>query len=802
MDDLFQDLKYTFRVIVRQPGFTVLIVVILALGIGVNTAIFSLVNAVILRPLPFPDSSRLIQIKQDLPGYGPNPLVYVRELRNWQKENRSFSQIEAYGPEMANLSGSAEAEHVSLARVSGGFFRMLQILPIKGRDFLPEEDSAGGQPVTLLSEGLWKRRFAGDVNVLGKTVTVDDKVYTVVGIIPTSFQIPGPYTMAIDLWMTLASAGSQAKYGGGVLVQVIGRLKPGVPARAAAAELDNISGAMAKGRALPKAVPVSWQEEVIGEMKPRLLVFLGAVGFVLLIACANIANLLLSRAAVREKEIAVRTALGAERMRILRQLLTESMVLATLGALLGLVFAFWAKNLLHTAITAQMGHIPKVSIDPRVLGFTVGLALLTGVLFGLAPALRSSRIELVESLKEGGRGSRGSKHHRLSDLLVIAEVAIALVLLIGAGLLLRSMLLLQRVDPGFRLGNILCMTIDLTPSKYPKPRDQASYFQRVIERVQALPGVQSAALSACVPLGHFGMQMSGVEVEGRPAPEDDRDQRISFNVVSSDYFRTMNISLRAGRYFSEADSEGAPGVAIVSEAFARSYFQNENPIGRQLKTPFQRNEWLTIVGVVGDVHQEGLDRQAQPQLYRSYLQAGTQFMALVVRTSGDPLKIAPAVRSQVMSVDRDQPAFGIATLQEMMEGTLKPRKTNLILLGVFALFALILASVGIYGVVSYNVSGQTHEIGVRMALGARPLNVVGMIVGRAMVHTLIGVVVGLAAAAGVTRFLSSLLYGVKTIDPVTFAAISLLLVFISFVASCLPSFRATRGDPMEALRYE
>jgi putative ABC transport system permease protein len=377
MDELLQDLKYTFRVIVRQPGFTVLIVVILALGIGVNTAIFSLVNAVILRPLPFPDSNRLIQIK------------------------------------------------------------------------------------------------------------------------------------------------------------------------------------------------------------PRLLVFLGAVGFVLLIACANIANLLLSRAAVREKEIAVRAALGAGRMRILRQLLTESMVLATLGALVGLLFAFWVKNLLHTAITAQMGHIQKVSIDPRVLGFTVALALLTGVLFGLVPAMRSSRIELVESLKQGGRGSRGSKHHRLSNLLVIAEIAIALVLLIGAGLLLRSMLLLQRVDPGFRLSNILCMTIDLTPSKYPKPRDRASYFQRVIERVQTLPGVQSAALSACVPLGHFGLSMSGVEVEGRPTKEDDRDQFTSFNVVSSDYFRTMNISLRAGRYFSEADGEGAPGVAIVSEAFARSYFQNENPIGRQ-----------------------------------------------------------------------------------------------------------------------------------------------------------------------------------------------------------------------------
>lgn len=800
MDSLFQDLKYAFRLILRQPGFTAMVVLILALGIGINTAIFSIVNAVILRPLPFPDSDRLIQIKKDLPGYGPNPLIYIQDLRNWQRENKSFSQIEAYQYERDNFSDGVEAEHVSVARITGGFFRMLKIAPIKGRDFLPEEDLPGAQPVTLLSEGLWKRRFGGDANVLGKTVTIDDKSYTVVGIIPASFRIP-PYSDAVDLWLTLASAGSQAKYGGRVLVQVIGRLKPGVPSHAAAMELDTISSETSKGRALRKAVPVSWQEEVTGEIKPRLLIFLGAVGFVLLIACANVANMLLSRAAVREKEIAVRAALGAGQTRIFRQLMTESMILAVFGALVGFIIAIWAKNLLHTAVAAQMGHIPKVSIDLRVLGFTVALALLTGILFGLVPALHSSRIELVESLKEGGRGSHGSKHHRLSNLLVISEIAIALVLLIGAGLLLRSMLLLQRIDPGFRLNDILCMTIDLTPSRYPKPHDQASYFHQVIERVQALPGVQSAALSACVPLGDFYMTISGVEVEGRTGGEDDRDQRTSFNVVSSDYFRTMNIPLRQGRYLSEADGEGAPGVAIISEAFVRTYFSNENPIGKQVKTPFQRNEWLTVVGVVGDVHQNGLDRQATPQIYRSYLQAGTQFMALVVRTFSDPMKLAAAIRGQAMSVDREEPAFGITTLGDMLEGTLKPRKTNLILLGVFAIFALILASVGIYGVVSYNVSGRTHEIGIRMALGARTLDVVRMIVGRALVYSLIGVGVGLAVAAGVTRFLSSMLYGVAAIDPTTFAAISLLLVLIAFLASCLPSFRATKLDPMEALRH-
>jgi putative ABC transport system permease protein len=801
MDSLYQDLKYAFRLILRQPGFTAMVVVILALGIGINTAIFSIVNAVLLRPLPFPDSDRLIQIKNDLPGYGPNPLIYIRDLRNWQTENRSFSQIEAYQYEMANFSDGVEAEHVNVARITGGFLHMLKIEPIKGRDFLPEEDLPGAQPVTLLSEGLWKRRFGGDANMLGKTVNIDDKSYTVVGIIPASFRIP-PYSEAIDLWMTIASAGSQTKYGGPVLVQVIGRVKPGVPSRSAARELDTISSELSKGKAPRKAVPILWQEEVTGEIKPRLLIFLGAVGFVLLIACANVANLLLSRAAVREKEIAVRASLGAGQTRIFRQLMTESMILAVFGALVGFIIAVWAKDLLHTAVAAQMGHIPKVSIDLRVLSFTIALTLLTGLLFGLVPALHSSRVELVESLKEGGRGSQGSKHHRLSHLLVISEIAIALVLLIGAGLLLRSMLLLQRVDPGFRLNDILCMTIDLTPSRYPKPHDQASYFHQVIERVQALSGVQSAALSACVPMGQFGMSISGVEIEGRAAKKDDRDQRISFNVVSSDYFRAMNIPLRAGRYFSEADGEGAPGVAIISEAFGRSYFQNENPIGKHLKAPFQRNEWLTVVGVVGDVHQNGPDSQATPQLYRSYLQAGTQFMALVVRTSSDPMILAATIRGQVMSVDRAQPAFGITTLDEMLEGTLKPRKVNLILLGIFAIFALILASVGIYGVVSYNVSGRMHEIGVRMALGARPLNVVGMIVGPALVHSLIGVGIGLAAAAGVTRFLSSMLYGVAAIDPTTFAAISLLLVLIAFFASCLPSLRATKMDPMEALRHE
>ncbi len=802
MDSLRQDLRYAFRTFAREPGFSLLVVAILAFGIGVNTAIFSIVNAVLLRPLPFPDADRLIQIKKDLPRFGPNPLVFLPELRNWQRGSRSFSQIEGYQFETANLTGGSEAERVSFGRVTGGFFRMLGIVPLKGRDFLPEEELAGGQPAALLSEGLWKSRFGGDAGVLGKTVTLDGKVYTVIGIIPSSFQFPSRYGEPVDLWATFASVGAESKYGMPVLAEALGRLKPGVPARDAANELDTISRAAPKSRARDKTLPVPWQEAIVGDLKVRLLIFLGAVGAVLLIACANIANLLLSRAAVREKEMAVRASLGADRPRMFRQLLTESLVLSVSGGVAGLVLAFWTVRLLFIALTDRLHGARGAALDLRVLAFTAALAVISGVLFGLVPALRSSRVNLVESLKEGGRGTRGTRHHRLSDALVTAEVAIALVLLVGAGLLVRSMLRLYRVDPGFRTDKILVMTIDLTPSKYPKPGDQARYFREVIERIRALPGVQSIAASACVPFGQFSMSASGIEIEGRPDKDELRPQPISVDVVSPDYFQTMNIPLRAGRIFSEADGEGAPGVGVVSEAFVRRYFPSENPIGKRLKSPFQRNQWISVIGVVGDVHQEGLERQARAQIYRCYLQAGTQFMALISQVSADPRKMASAIRNQAMSVDRDQPVFGIATLDDLLDRSLIPRKTNLALMGVFALFALTLAAVGIFGVVTYNVSGRTHEIGVRMALGARPLNVVAMIVGKSLVHVLAGVVVGLAAASGLSRYLSSLLFEITALDPVTFCVIPLLLILSALAASSLPSVRATRVDPVDALRCE
>ncbi len=809
MDKLRQDLRFAFRAFVRQPGFSALVVGTLALGIGLNTAIFSIVNSVILRPLPFPDSDRIVQIKKDLPRFGLNPFVFLRELRNWQKQNRSFDQIEGYQFEMANLSGGGEAERVNFARVTGGLLRMLAVQPVKGRGFLPEDDMPGAQPVALLSEGLWKRRFGSDSELAGKTVTLDNRVYAVVGIIPSSFHFPSRFGPSPeDLWTTFAASGSESKYGMPVMLEVVGRLKPGVPMRAAGDDLDAISKSAPMSRRPERCVPVSWQEEVIGDLKFLLLIFMGAVGLVLLIACVNIANLLLSRAADREKEIAVRASLGAGRGRIFRQLLTESLLLSVLGALAGLLLAFWAKNLLYAAITARSSSLQGIATDFRVLGYVSALALLTGLLFGLVPALRTSRVDLVESLKEGGRVSRGSIRHRLGNSLVIAEIAIALILLVGAGLLLRSMLLLRRVDPGFGLEKILCMTIDLTPAKYPKPRDQSLYFQQVVERIRALPAIQSVAASACVPLGGFGMMMSGMEIEGRQSKEEDEKPRgISFNIVSSDYFRTMNIPLISGRQFSDSDGETAPGVVIISRSLAKEYFPKENPIGLRIKTAFERNAiqkdpWQTIVGVVGDVHQDGLDREPQPQVYRFYLQAGTPFMALIARVSADPRKITEAFRNQAVSVDRDQPPFGVATLGDMLETGLKPRTNNLVLLGAFALFALALASVGIYGVVSYNVSGRTHEIGIRMALGGTPASVVGLIVGGAMLRALIGMVIGLFAAAALSRFLSSLLFGVTALDPVTFVAVSALELFIAFLASSLPSLRASRVHPVAALRCE
>jgi putative ABC transport system permease protein len=676
LDTLWQDLRYGIRMLRRNPGFTAAAVLTLGLGIGATTAIFTVINGVLLRPLPYQEPERLVYVKGDTWGLFSSTREYIA----WKDRCRALSYIAAYINDQTNFTGGGEAERVTTGMVTASFFPLLGVQPVIGRSFLPEEDRPGGPPVAILSHTMWKRHFGGDSSALGRALTLDGKSYTVIGVLPPRFQIPDRYGFDYDLWMPLSLSDTP-------LVRVIGRLKPGVTLELARSELDTILQSTLRKGAKRRAVLAAWHEEITGGVKLSLLVFLVAVGFVLLIACVNVANLLLARAAVREREIVVRRALGAGKLRILRQLLTESVLMALLGGAAGLVLAFLGKDLLVAFVSANLPTIDPIAIDHRVLDFNLGLALITGLAFGLAPALQASGIQLNESLMEGGRGAtEGHTGHRLRNLLVVSEIALAMVLLIGAGLLLKSFLRLRGVDPGFRTDHTLCLTIDLTPAKYPKPHDQTAFFQQVAERIRGIAGVQSVGLSTSLDLDGGGSSLSGVQIEGR-SEDFDTDCR----TVNSDYFRTLGIPLVKGRIFTESDREGMPAVAIVNESFARRHFPEADCVGKRVKFRL----WMTIVGVVGDVRGYNLKRATVPLMYFSYLQDGSPHMRLLVRTAGDPIKWAAAVRSQIASVDKEQPPHGLMTFEQRLAEYLQPQRVTMLLLGAFAALALVLASVGI-----------------------------------------------------------------------------------------------------------
>ncbi len=796
MSTLLQDLRYGLRMLAKNPGFTAAAVLTLALGIGATTAIFAVFNAVLLRPLPYPHPEELVYIKENLgPQFGINPFAGNKEFVAWRNQSLTLSVVAAYMSSWFNLTGGGEAERVTCGLASSAFFSLLGVQPVVGRVFLPEEDRPGGPPVVILSHSLWQRRFGGDPSVVGKGLILDGKTYTVVGVLPATFVIPDRYRIDHALWVPLAE--SETGTGPFRVVRVIGRLKPGVALAAARSELDTIlQSTLRKG--LKKSVVLSsWHEEVTAGARLSLLLFLGAVGLLLLIACVNVANLLLSRAATRQKEIAVRLAVGAGRTRIVRQLVTESTLLALLGGLLGLGLARWGKDLLVAFISPNLPALEPIRLDWPVLGFNLVLAVLTGLVFGLAPAFQASRVSLNETLKEGSRGATEFRSRFVfRNLLIICETALAMVLLVGAGLLFKSFLRVRGIDMGFKSENILSMTIDLTPSKYPTANVQSGFFLEVIERIKGLDGVQSVAGSGCPPLGHRLNTVTGLALEGRP-----EEATASFAMISSDYFRTMRIPLVQGRYFTEADREGSPSVAIVNVSFARRYFAGENCLGRRMRSWVHKNDWLTIVGVVGDVR-FSTEQEPTPELYLPFLQAGEPYMTLLVRTAGNPMLFAGAVRGQVASVDKDQPPHDLMTLEEIRAGSLTPRRVNMLLLSAFAVLGLILASVGIYGVVSYSVSQRTHEIGVRMALGAERRDVLKLVLGQGLRLTLIGVGIGIAGGLALMRFLSNQLYAVKPTDPLTFIIVSLLLTVVALAACYIPARRATKVDPMVALRYE
>jgi len=794
LEIFLQDLRYGLRQLRRSPGFTAVAVVTLALGIGATTAIFAVVNAVLLRPLPYPHPEELVYVQEIMGEFGVQAFVWNIEYAAWRERSQTLNQVAAYMNTWFNLTGGAEPERVVSGLATSSFFNVLGARPIVGRLFLPEEDRPGSPPIVILSEALWRRRYRGDPSIAGKGITLDGMAYTVVGVLPASFVIPDQWQSNYALWVPLDASNRRNP-----VIRVIGRLKPGVSLATARTELDTIMQSRL-GKGFTKSVVLTrWQEEITEKFRLSLMLFLGATGFLLLIACVNVANLMLSRASARDKEIAVRLAMGAGRKRIIRQLLTENSLVACLGGLLGLGLARWGKELLVGFISVNLPSLEPIGVDFRVLGFCLALATMTGLAFGVVPALQASRVSLNEVLKDASRTSSEVRSGKIfRNFLIIAETALAMALLVGAGLLFRSFLRVRGIDRGFKAGNILCVSVDLTLSKYPTPKDQATFFERVIERVRGLAGVESVGASSCPPLERRVSSVGGLEVEGHLVGIQ---TSIPFANISPDYFRAMGIPLKRGRYFDDGDRDGSTSVAIVNESFARRYFPNEICLGRRVANFVQKEGWLTIVGVVGDA-QRWAEEQPGPEIYVPYLQASVPYMTLLVRTGANPKHWAAGVRSQIANVDKEQPPHDVTTMDELQAASLTPRRVEMLLFGAFAALGLILTVVGIYGVVSYSTSQRTYEIGIRMALGARRGDVLKSVVGQGFKLTLTGVGIGIIGALAVTRFMSSLVYGVKTTDPVTFLAVALILAAVALLANYIPARRATKVDPMVALRYE
>ena len=804
MQTLMQDLRYGARMLLKMPGFTLIAVVTLALGIGANTAIFSVVNTVLLRPLPFKDPERLMMIRETKLPQFPEFSVAPGNFLEWQKQNTVFERMGAIRDITYNLIGSGNPEQLNAERVTDGFFAMFGVQPQLGRDFLPEENLPGGDNVVLLSHGLWQRRFGGNPDIINQTILLSGQRYTVVGIIPATYSFGRPDT---ELWTPMAFTPQQAQEYGGHYLAAVGRLKPGITVEQARTEMSVIANRLAKQYPADTGWDVKLTpllEFTVRSIKPALLVLLAAVAFVLLIACVNVANLLLARAAGRQKEIAIRTALGAGRWRIVRQLLTESVLLSLAGGALGLLLANWGLDLLLKLAPQDLPRISDVSLDGRVLAFSAVATLLTGVIFGLVPALQASKPNLNEVMKDAGRGStEGGQRQLVRSTLVVLEVASALVLLVGAGLMIKSFWHLRQVDPGFNPNNALAVTVSLPQTKYPKDNQQSAFFQQLLEKVKTLPGVQAVGATNVVPLSGNDFVLA-FEIDGRPPLPPGTGQSTNYYSASADYFKAMGIPLRRGRWFTERDTNDTPKVAVINETMAQKIFPNEDPIGKRLtfddrqKTP----AWFEIVGIVGDVKHYGLDQTTTLQTYEPSTQQTFAAMTLVVRTAGDPTSLSAAIRNAVLQLDKEQPVSNLKTLNQFVSTSIVQQQFAMLLLGVFAAVALLLAAVGIYGVLSYAVTQRTSEIGIRLALGAQAKDVLRLVLGQGMKLAGLGVALGLLAALALTSLMKTLLFGVSATDPLTFGLIALLLLSVAFVACWIPARRATKVDPMIALRCE
>jgi putative ABC transport system permease protein len=806
MQNFIQDLRFSLRMLFKYRGFTALAVFVLALGIGANSAIFSVVNGVLLRPLDYKNPERLVVLWEKMRQTDQLELA-ADDFVDYQNRNQVFEKFAASQRQGFNLTGGDEALRVEGGAVTADLFPLLGVAPALGRTFSPEEDRAGASHVVVLSYGLWQRRFGGDRNILNQPITLNGESYTVIGVMPASFQFPPPMAQGgtandfrNELWVPRIL--ETETYRNSHSLFAIGRLKDGVSFAQAKADLEAI--AMERQQSASQSHSnisvnvLEFHDQVIRKVKPALMILLGAVALVLLIACANVASLLLIKATGRQKEMAIRAALGAGRLRIIRQLLTESLMLALVGGILGLLLAYWGNDFLLSLAAGNLPRANDVTVDARVLGFTLLLSLSTGIIFGLLPAFKASRVNLNESLKEGSRNSTASTS-RTQRALVIAEVALSLILLIGAGLLMKSFYQLQQIDPGFKTSNLLVMESSLPESKYAEPQQQVAFFQQALEKLDALPGVQSAAIVNNPPLssrrGVDAFYLEGTSEASKLADTPLADYRS----ISPDYFQAMQIPLLEGRPFAETDNTNAPPVAIVNRAVVRRYFNNESPLGRRIKF---KDDWRTIVGVVGDVRQSGLDAEASTHLYVPFYQIPQGRMGIVVRTGIEPSNLVAAIREQFHQLDKELPVYNMQPMEQVMSAAVSQRRLNMLLLGFFAAIALLLSMIGIYGVISYSVSQRTREIGIRLTMGAQPKDVLRMVFKQGFLLALIGIVIGGIGAFALTRYLASLLYEVSVYDFSTFAIVSVLAIGVSLLACYLPARRATKVDPMVALRYE
>jgi putative ABC transport system permease protein len=804
LEIFLQDVRYGLRSLLQKPGFTLTAVIALALGIGANTAIFSVINGVLLRSLSYANPDRIVMLwEKSLTGRNLHNVISPGNFLDWQKQSTSFEQMAAVWDLRVNLTGgSGEPEEIKAQFVSQPFFAALGVQPMVGRSFLPREDTQGNELVIILSHELWQTRFGSDPQIVGKQATVSGRQRTIVGVMPPGFHF---LDNRVRAWMPLAlDPAINYRETSGRFLRAVGRLKPAVTVQQAQAELSGIA------KQLEQAYPTknfSWginvipiHEQVVGEIRPVLIVLLAAVAFVLLIACANVANLLLSRAAARQKELALRAALGASRLRLVRQMLTESVLLASMGGLVGVALAYWGIHLLIGFGPDNIPRLSEITIDPRVLGFTFGISLLTGLLFGLIPALQASKPDLNDALKEGSRGSTGGRSSMFRNIFVIAEVSLALVLLVGAGLMIRSFARLQSVETGFNAESVLTMRAQLPRKKYGEPHQIVDFFKQAQARIAALPGVQAVGAISYLPLTGLASRDS-FKIPGQPPPAPGQEPGVEVRVITPTYFQAMGIPLLKGRLLDERDLKESR-VLLINETMAKKYFANQDPVGKQLEVMWDGSGPDEIVGVVGDIREGALEKEPEPAIYWTHSREPYSGMALVVRTTGDAARFQTAIQKEIRALDPEQPIADVRTMKEVISRSIARPRFNTLLLTIFAGVALVLASVGLYGVMNYSATQRTHEVGIRMALGATRTDIMRLVVGNGMLLTLIGIGIGVVASLGLTRVMASLLFGITATDGPTFLGVSVVLVAVALIANYIPARRATRVDPVIALRYE